>query len=187
MPPAPQSSGSRFPMPCCLGDRWASWLAPRWSWGPCSLLPIVIAHLHFICALLVFIAHLYCVSLLLMFMAYRKSHILINHWLLLIAYCLSLIAYCLLFIVYCISLLHIASTIFNILYSRVHIAYCVSLSLCCCLLSLGSWGRCLISVVWGCLESMFWQEVLTECARSPDRRQPHEALGVETLKKSYQM
>ena len=39
MPPAPQSSGSRFPMFCCLGVHWASWLAPGWSWGSmfCSL------------------------------------------------------------------------------------------------------------------------------------------------------
>ena len=130
MPPAPQSSGSRFPMFCCLGVHWASWLAPGWSWGsmfcslgvhgalgsllgglwgPCSLLHIVIAHLHFICSLLIFIAYLCCVSLLLMFIAY----------------------------LYCIFLLHIC----------IAYLYCISLLLCCCLLSLGSWGRCL--VVWG--------------------------------------
>ena len=78
-------------------------------WGPCSLLHMVIAHLHFICSLLIFIAYLCCVSLLLMFIAY----------------------------LYCIFLLHIC----------IAYLYCISMLLCCCLLSLESWGQCL--VVWG--------------------------------------
>ena len=59
-------------------------------WGPCSLLHIVIAHLHFICSLLIFIAYLCCVSLLLMFIAYL--------------YCIFLLHICIAYL-YCISLL----------------------------------------------------------------------------------
>ena len=128
MPPAPQSSGSRFPMFCCLGVHWASWLAPGWSWGSmfCSLggswgswfAP------GWSLGSMFSIAYGYCTSSFHMFIAYlyRISLCCVPLLLVLISY------------LYCIFLLHI----------YIAYLYCISLLLCCCLLSLESWGRCLV-------------------------------------------
>ena len=110
MPPAPQSSGSRFPMFCCLGVHWASWLAPGWSWGSmfCSLggswgswfapgwslgSMFSIAYRYCTSSFHMFIAYLYRISLLRIFIAY--------------VYCISLLHISVAYL-YCISILHIS-------------------------------------------------------------------------------
>ena len=87
MPPAPQSSGSMFPMFCCLVVPWASRLAPGWSWVSmfCSLggswgswfapgwsfrSMFSIAYRYCTSSFHMFIAYLYRISLLRIFIAY---------------------------------------------------------------------------------------------------------------------
>ena len=110
MPPAPQSSGSRFPMFCFLGVHWASWLIPGWSWGSmfCSLggswgswfapgwslgSMFSIAYRYCTSSFHMFIAYLYRISLLRIFIAY--------------VYCISLLHISVAYL-YCISILHIS-------------------------------------------------------------------------------
>ena len=110
MPPAPQSSGSRFPIFCCLGVHWASWLAPGWSWGSmfCSLggswgswfapgwslgFMFSIAYGYCTSSFHMFIAYLYRITLLRIFIAY--------------VYCISLLHISVAYL-YCISILHIS-------------------------------------------------------------------------------
>ena len=97
MPPAPQSSGSRFPMFCCLGIHWASWLAPGWSWGSmfCSLGGSWSSWFApgWSLGSMFSIAYRYCTSSFHMFIAYPDRISLLRIF----------IAY-----VYCISLLHIS-------------------------------------------------------------------------------
>ena len=136
MPPAPQSSGSRFRMFCCLdvhwvswlapgrssgsmfcslGGSWGSWFAPGWSLG--SLFSI--AYRYCTSSFHMFIAYIYRISLLRIFIAY--------------VYCISLLHISVAYL-YCISILHISIVE---------------------LLSFVLWVLGRFLVVWGCLCSIF--------------------------------